>query len=143
VGFEVSRRTTLSASQAWARLTDWERHSGLIPMTTVTLVDGPSRGRDARFTARTTLGPFRFDDPMEVTFWRPPTTTTPGLCRIVKRGRVVVGWAVFTVTAAGSGAVVTWREEAHFGFAGPFLNWPTALAGRAVFSRLVDQLLRD
>ncbi len=143
MSFEITRRTTRSAADAWARLTDWERHTGLIPFTTVSLTSGPAEGAGSRFNARTAVGPIRFDDEMEVTHWTPPTDRGPGVCRIVKRGRTVVGWAVLTVTPDGSGSVVTWHEEANFRLAGPFLNWPNALAGKAVFAKLVDGLLGD
>lgn len=143
MGFEITRRTTRSAPDAWTRLTDWPRHSGLIPFTTVVPRPGPAQGVGSGFNARTAVGPLRFDDPMEITHWRPPTGSTEGVCRIVKQGRAVVGWAVLTVTPDGPGAVVTWREEANFRLAGPLLNWPNEIVGRAVFSRLVDGLLDD
>ncbi len=141
--FEITRRTPRSAADAWARLTDWEQHTGLIPFTSVTLTPGPAEGVGSGFNARTAVGPIRFDDAMEVTHWRPPTASEPGVCRIVKRGRTVVGWAVLTVRPEGSGSVVTWHERANFRLAGPFLNWPNALAGKAVFAKLVDGLLAD
>ncbi len=141
--FEVTRRTTMSASEVWALLTDWERHSGHIPWTTIRLDPGAERGSGVGFVARTALGPLRFDDPMEVTFSRAPTETAAGICRIVKRGRAVTGWAVLTVTPDDSGAVVHWYEEARFAFTGPFLNWPTAVVGRKVFSRLLDGLFDE
>jgi Polyketide cyclase / dehydrase and lipid transport len=144
VSFAISRRTPLSADETWDRLTDWEAHSGLIPFTVVTRdPDRPRVGVASRFVARTTLGPMSFDDPMEVTFWQPPTEGRPGVCRIVKSGTTVTGWAVLTVTAdpAGRGCTVTWREQADVGRAGPLLRGPTALVGKAVFSRLVSRIL--
>jgi hypothetical protein len=150
VGFAITRRTPLDALEVWARLTDWEAHSGLIPFTRISLpLDAarPAVGVGSRFVARTTLGPVQFDDPMEVTFWRPPGGTHPGevegVCRIVKRGRVVVGWAVLTVSPgpASGESTVSWMEEADLRLGGPLLRRPTALLGRAVFTRLLDQLL--
>ena len=143
MGFEIERRTTLSAPEAWERVTDWERHSGLVPFTTVTRLAGPVTGVGSGFNGRTSIGPVGFDDPMEVTYWQPPEGDRPGVCRIVKRGRVVVGWAVLTVTphASGRGSTVSWREEADVRLGGPLLRRPNALVGKAVFSRLLDQLL--
>jgi hypothetical protein len=144
VGFSVSRRTSLSAVEAWERLTDWEAHSGLIPFTVVTPdPDRPPLGVGSRFVARTSMGPLSFDDPMEVTFWDPPAQDRAGVCRIVKRGTVVVGWAVLTVTAdpSGAGCTVTWREQADVRRAGPLLRGPNALVGKAVFSRVLTRLL--
>ncbi len=143
MGFEISRHTSLPALEAWERLTDWERHTALIPLTTVTRLPGPAAGAGSGFNARTSLGRVGFDDPMEVTFWRPPAGDAPGVCRIVKHGRVVVGWAVLTVTPQASGSTVTWQEEADVRLGGPLLRRPNAIVGKAVFSRLVDRLLAD
>lgn len=140
--FEVVRPTTLSVDAAWRRLTDWERHGKYLPFTTVVLSDPAHFGVGTAFVARTSLGPFSFDDPMEVTQWRPPTESVPGVCQITKRGRVVVGWARLTVTAAPSGAVARWREEARFRSFGRLLDWPTRVIGTVTFGRLVDGLLR-
>lgn len=160
--FEVVRHTPLSAEAAWTRLTDWPRHGGLIPLTGVSVASEVTVGVGTVFVARTSIGPLAFDDVMQVTYWRAPTDGHAGVCRIVKLGRVVTGWAVLTVTPAltgkwgavnkprppadvGShdqpGAVVRWREAAQFRAAGPLLNWPNALAGRYVFGRLMDGLL--
>jgi hypothetical protein len=147
VGFEIARRTPFVAREAWARLTDWEAHSGLIPFTIVTRLPGPAEGVGSGFVARTSFGRIGFDDPMQVTFWRPPAGdaagNAPGVCRIVKQGRVIVGWAVLTVTPGpGTGeSTVSWLERADVRRAGPLLRLPNALVGRAVFSRLLDRLL--
>ncbi len=140
---EVARRTALSAPQAWERLTEWEHHGEFLPLTTV-YVDGNRRGGvGACIVARTSLGGLGFDDPMEVTLWRPPSAATPGLVRMVKRGRVVVGWAALTVTPGAAGTLVEWTEHARFRAAGRFLDLPTRIVGRHVFGRLVDGLLGD
>jgi hypothetical protein len=145
--FEVHRDSALSASEAWVRLTDWRRHGDFIPLTDV-LVSGtpdatassPGSGVGAVFVARTSLGPLHFDDPMEVTYWRPPADG-PGACRLVKTGRVVQGWAVLTVTPTSSGCSVNWTEDAAVRYTGVLLGWPTKVAARFVFGRLVDKLL--
>jgi hypothetical protein len=144
--FEVRRDSRLSASQAWARLTDWRRHGEFTPLTRVLLGPGgtdgqpPGAGVGTAFIARTSLGPLRFDDPMEVTYWRPPNDG-PGVCRLVKTGRVVQGWAVLTVSPTPTGSAVSWREEAAVRFTEPLLSWPTKIAAGWVFGRLVDKLL--
>jgi hypothetical protein len=104
-------------------------------------------GVGSRFVAHTSFGPVGFDDPMEVTFWQPPAGDSPGdaagVCRIVKRGRVVVGWAVLTVTPgpeAGS-TTVSWVEQADVRLGGPLLRGPNTWLGKAVFTRLLDHLL--
>jgi hypothetical protein len=140
--FEVQRHTGQSAVAVWELLTDWERHGDFIPFTTVRLT--PSDGGDDRssgFVARTSLGPLHFDDPMQITFWQPPDGGEPGVCRIVKRGRVVTGWAVLTVTPTVTGCTIVWREDAAVRYTGSVLAWPTKVAAGRVFGRLVDNLL--
>jgi hypothetical protein len=128
-------------------LTDWRRHGDFIPFTQVLVTGNGDAGRvndghgpGGTFVARTTLGPFHFDDPMEVTYWQPPGDG-PGVCRLVKTGRVVTGWAVLTVTPTTTGCTVCWREDAAVRFTGPLLSWPTKIAATRVFGRLVDRLL--
>jgi hypothetical protein len=146
-GFEVRRDSVLTAAQAWARVTDWRRHGDFIPFTEVLVVGSadttsrtPGAGLGAVFVARTSLGPLHFDDPMEVTYWRPPADG-PGVCRLVKTGRVVTGWAVLTVTPTSSGCSVSWREDAAVRYTGALLAWPTKMSAAMVFGRLVDKLL--
>jgi hypothetical protein len=141
--FEVVRHTHLSADQAFARLTDWPRHAQFIPLTSITLL-GLIRGQvGERFVARTSLGPLHFDDPMEVVFWQPPVADAPGVCRVDKRGRVVGGSTVITVTPSPEGSVVHWQEEANVRLLGPLASWPTQFAGRRIFGRVVDRILSD
>jgi hypothetical protein len=145
--FEVRRDSALAASEAWVRLTDWRRHGDFIPFTDVLVshtpdatASSPGTGVGAVFIARTSLGPLRFDDPMEITYWRAPGDG-PGVCRLVKTGRVVQGWAVLTVTPGSSGCSVSWREDAAVGYTGALLGWPTKVMAGFVFGRLVDKLL--
>ncbi|MEU6843498.1 SRPBCC family protein [Streptomyces sp. NPDC046716] len=135
----IVRETPLSPAEAWLRLTDWERHGDVVPLTRVTVSTPPPTGAGTVFTARTgaarRLG---FDDPMEVVDWQPPHR-----CRLEKRGRVVTGWAEFEVRALdGGGSRVEWREElAVWGL--PSLADPVLrTAGRWMFGRAVDGLLR-
>jgi hypothetical protein len=141
--FEVVRHTHLSADEAFARLTDWPRHAPYIPLTTISLVGLIRQDVGARFVARTSLGPLHIDDPMEVTYWQPPSDAGPGVCRVDKRGRVIRGWTVITVTPSQEGSVVHWQEDASIKYLGPLASWPNRLAGRRLFGRLLDGLLRD
>jgi hypothetical protein len=144
--FEVNRHSAHPAAQAWALLTDWRRHGDFIPLTQVTMTGsgdggpGTGQGVGATFVARTSLGPFHFDDPMEVTYWQPPGDG-PGVCRLVKTGRVVTGWAVLTVTPSSTGCSISWSEDAAVRFTGPLLRWPTKTSAKWVFGRLIDRLL--
>jgi hypothetical protein len=147
--FEVRRESGLSAPEAWARLTDWRRHGDFIPLTEVQVVASPDAsaitpgaGSGAVFVARTSIGPLHFDDPMEVTYWRAPSDT-PGVCRLVKTGRVVQGWAVLTVTPTSSGCSISWKEDAAVRYTRALLGWPTKVSAAFVFGRLVDKLLQS
>lgn len=147
--FEVERTVQTSAAEAWGRLTDWPAHGGRVPLTRITGVSVPATGVGARFTARTGVGRVGFDDPMEVVAWSPPGAgRARGRCRLVKRGRVVRGWAEIEVGGPeadardGAGAVrVVWREE--LGVRGvpraldPLVTW----TARRVFGRVLDGLL--
>lgn len=142
-GFEVVRQTALSPTEAWRRLTDWERHGDLIPLTEVLLTGSIQAGVGATFVGRTALGPLRFDDPMEVTRWQPPAGDEPGVCHIVKHGKVITGWAELTVTPDGSGSVIHWHEVAGIGRTGRLLDLPNRVVGKRIFGRLVDGLLNN
>lgn len=148
--FRVSRRTSLPADEAWRRITDWPAHGRRVPLTR-TLVETPGpTGTGTVFVARTGLGRVRFDDPMEVVLWEPPTAGSPGHCRLEKRGRVITGWAEIEVTEtaaetvpeSGGRTLVRWSEELRVSFLPRFLDRLTARAGSAVFGRVVDGLLR-
>ncbi|MEU9187729.1 SRPBCC family protein [Streptomyces sp. NPDC048484] len=140
--FLVRRGTPLSADDAWRRLTGWERHADVVPLTRVRVVTLPPRGEGTVFVARTGVGRLAFDDRMEVVVWRPPRDGTPGLCRLVKRGRLVVGWAEIEVRPAPEGGSrVVWREE--LGVRGLPRAFDPLLerAGRWMFGRAVKGLL--
>lgn len=128
--FEVVREVSLPPEETFARLTDWERHGDVVPLTTV-------RSTDAGFVARTAVGPFGFDDVMDVVEWDPPRS-----CRIEKRGRVVQGWAEVSVTPTSRGSRVVWREVAHTIGVPRFAARLEEAAGRRLFGRVVDRLLR-
>jgi hypothetical protein len=139
-GFDVVRRTSLSADEAWRRVTDWERHGEFVPLTRVSAVQDPATGQ-VSFIARTAVGPVGFDDVMAVTHSQAPTRTEPGIVRIVKRGNVVLGWAVLTVTPTESGSEVRWHEEARLRWTrGPIVAVVDRVVARG-FGRLLDGLL--
>ncbi|MFI6348362.1 SRPBCC family protein [Streptomyces sp. NPDC050560] len=139
--FVVVREVGCSAGEAWARVTRWERHGDVVPLTRVTVLTPPPSGLGTAFTARTGVGRFGFDDPMEVTGWRPPEDGAPGLCRLEKRGRVVLGRADIEVLATPGGARVVWREELSLRALPRAFDPLLRTAGRAVFGRAVDLLL--
>lgn len=139
--FDVVRRSQLTPSEAWSRLTDWEQHSGLIPLTKVTVSESAD-GVGGAFVAHTSIGPLGFDDPMEITHWQPPTASHPGECELVKRGSVVRGGARLSVAQIPGGSEVRWREEATLHFGGRAVDVVNRQVGRLLFGRLLDHLLR-
>lgn len=142
--FQLRRTAPLPLDEAWRRLTTWPRHGDVVPLTRVTVTTPPPTGEGTVFVARTGLGPLSFADPMEVTVWQPPADDSPGLCRLEKRGRVVTGWAEIDVRPGPGGrARVEWREEIHLRFLPAFADTVLARAGRHVFGRAVNRLLRS
>ncbi|WP_030869908.1 SRPBCC family protein [Streptomyces sp. NRRL S-37] len=141
--FQLRRTAPLSPDEAWRRLTTWPRHGEAVPLTRMTVTTPPPTGEGTRIVARTGLGPLSFDDPMDVTVWRPPADGSPGFCRLEKRGRVVTGWAEIEVRPGPGGrARVVWREEIGVRFLPSVFETVLARAGRRVFGRAVNRLLR-
>ncbi|MFE1905675.1 SRPBCC family protein [Streptomyces gardneri] len=141
--FRVERTVPLPPDEVWRRLTDWPAHGRQVPLTRTTVLTPGPNGAGTRFTARTGLGPLSFDDPMEVVRWEPPEAGRPGVCRLDKSGRVVRGWAEVAVTATpGGGSRVEWTEELAVRGLPRAFDPVLARAGRALFGRAVDGLLR-
>lgn len=143
VTFSLERTAPLPLDEAWRRLTAWQRHGDAVPLTRVTVTTpGPTR-RGTVIAARTGLGPLAFDDTMEVTVWQPPGDDTPGLCRLDKRGRLVRGWAEIEVRPGPGGrSRVLWREELSVRLLPSLFDGLLVRAGRNVFGRAVNRLLR-
>ncbi|MDR6977795.1 hypothetical protein J2X68_004519 [Streptomyces sp. 3330] len=141
--FQLERTVPLSLDDAWRRLTEWPRHGDVVPLTRVTvLTPAPTRAGTV-FEARSGLGPLSFADRMEVTEWQPPSDGEPGRCRLEKRGRVVLGWAEIEVRPGPGGrARVLWREEVRVRFLPSLVDPLLGAAGRSVFGRAVNRLLR-
>ncbi|MFJ1968641.1 SRPBCC family protein [Streptomyces sp. NPDC087903] len=143
VNILIERTAPLSLDEAWRRLTEWQRHGEVVPLTRVRVVTPPPTHEGTRFVARSGLGFLSVDDPMEVTVWHPPSDGEPGLCRLEKRGRVVRGWAEIEVRPGPGGRTrVLWREELRVrplpALADPLLG----AAARYVFGRAANRLLR-
>ncbi|QHC32098.1 SRPBCC family protein [Streptomyces sp. HF10] len=141
--FTLTRTVPLPLDEAWRRITEWPRHSIAVPLTRVgVLTPGPTRV-GTRFTARSGLGPLTMDDPMEVTVWRPPADGEGGLCRLEKRGRVILGWAEIEVRPGPGGrSRVVWREELRVRFLPRAFDGVVRRTARIVFGRGVNRLLR-
>ncbi|MEV4035838.1 SRPBCC family protein [Streptomyces umbrinus] len=140
--FVVRRDSVLDTGEAWRRLTVWERHADVVPLTRITVVEAAGGGVGTVFVARSGVGALAFDDPMEVAVWRPPLGERAGFCRLVKRGSFVTGWAEIEVRpGAGGGSRVVWREELRVRGVprvfDPLVGW----VARRVFGRAVRRLL--
>ncbi|MZD07536.1 SRPBCC family protein [Streptomyces sp. SID5785] len=134
------RDTALPVAEAWRRITDWERHGAVVPLTRVTVRTPPPTAAGTVFVARTGLGRLLgFDDPMELVAWQPPRR-----CRMEKRGRLVRGWAEFEVRARpGGGARVEWHEELRVRGVPAVADPVLATAGRLLFGRALKSLLEN
>ncbi|MET8610026.1 MULTISPECIES: SRPBCC family protein [Streptomyces] len=141
--FTLTRAVPLPPHEAWRRLTEWPRHAGAVPLTRIrVLTPGPTRV-GTRFTARSGVAPLTLDDTMEVTVWRPPLGEEGGLCRLEKRGRVILGWAEIEVRPGpGGGSRVRWREELRVRSLPRALDGVVRSTSRTVFGRALDRLLK-
>ena len=141
--FVARQDSPLSPAQAWERLTAWPNHAKYVPLTTISVTPaGPSKVGTV-FVARTHLGPLSFDDPMEIVEWSPPTEGQPGLCRLVKQGKVMLGWAELTVTPMGNGSRATWTEDITVARMPRWAAPATRLSSRLLFTRVLRRLLED
>lgn len=121
--FVVRLETVRQPLEAWERLWDLDRHTVVIPLTTVAL-DPPATtlGAGAGFTGRTAVGRVGFDDTMRVVQWRPPTAAEGGVAVVEKTSRLLGGRIEVSVAPrrpvgaapAGpgdAGSQVTWRQS--------------------------------
>ncbi|MFC8131375.1 SRPBCC family protein [Streptomyces sp. NPDC057302] len=140
--FRIDRESSLPADVVWRKLTAWERHADVVPLTRVTVRTPPPSGEGTLFVARTGLGPVGFDDVMEVVTWR-PAADGGGLCRLEKRGSFVTGWAEIEVSprSAGTGSRIAWREDLRVRWLPRAFDGVLMAAGRRMFGRAVDGLL--
>lgn len=137
----LTRVRRLPPRRAWERLTDWERHADRVPLTRITVTTPPPTGRGTRFTARTGVGRFAFDDPMVVVRWEPPDDHGGGTCRLEKAGPFVLGWAEIEVRPQGTGCAVDWREEVRVRGLPGWFDPVVARCGRWLFGRVLRALL--
>ncbi|MER8045897.1 SRPBCC family protein [Streptomyces sp. NPDC094032] len=146
--FRIERTVPLPPAEVWRRLTDWPAHGARVPFTRTTVLTAGPNAVGTRFTARTGVGRLAFDDPMEVVTLEPPAPGRTGVCRLVKLGRAVRGSASFEVTGAegadgSAGSRIVWVEELRLRGVPAALDPVLALAGRVLFGRALDGLLRN
>jgi hypothetical protein len=138
----LERTTPLGPVEAWERLVDWERHGAFVPCTRLTVTTAPPVGRGTRLVARTAIGGLGVDDPMEIVEWVPPQEDRAGHCRLEKRGTWVRGWAEIHVRPDPRGSRVSWGEEIRVRGVPSWGDPLLAAAGRSMFGRTVNGLLR-
>lgn len=139
--FRIARESALPADEAWLRLTTWERHADVVPLTRVSVRTPPPSGEGTVFVARTGVGRLGFDDVMEVVAWS-PAAEGGGLCRLEKRGSFVTGWAQIEVSPrAGAGSTVAWQEDLRVRWLPRVFDGVLVAAARWMFGRAVDGLL--
>ncbi|WP_055552161.1 hypothetical protein [Streptomyces sp. NBRC 110028] len=141
--FTIERSSPHPVDETWRRLTRWQRHGAYVPLSDIAVRPGGPTRVGSVVVARTGLGRAGFDDPMEVVRWEPPGGGRPGLCRLEKRGSVVLGWAEIEVWPSGQRSRVVWREEARVARLPRVFDAPTAWAGRLVFGRVLRGLLEE
>ncbi|WP_310912846.1 SRPBCC family protein [Lipingzhangella rawalii] len=112
-----------------------------MPLTSVTMEPPEPTRLGTVVVAHTGVGGFGFDDRMEVVHWTPPRDDHPGVCRLEKRGTVVLGWAEIEVHPRGDRSIVVWREEVRVAKLPRLFSMPLAWAGRLVFARLLAAVL--
>ncbi|MET8682941.1 SRPBCC family protein [Streptomyces sp. NPDC004732] len=140
--FQITRDTPLPADEAWRRLTTWERHGDVAPLTRITVRTPPPTHVGTVFVARSALGPVGFDDVMEVVEWSPPDGTAPGRLRLEKRGTFVTGWAEIEVyPTAGRGSAVVWREDLRVRWLPAVCDGVLSSVARRMFGRAADRLI--
>ncbi|MFF1692749.1 SRPBCC family protein [Streptomyces sp. NPDC058257] len=145
--FRIDRESSLPTDEVWRRLTAWERHADVVPLTRIRVRTPPPSGEGTVFVARSGIGRLGFDDVMEVVTWRPVSGDEHGnggggLCRLEKRGSFVTGWAEIEVSPrAGAGSTVAWREDLRVRWLPRIFDGVLVAAGRWMFGRAVDELL--
>ncbi|WP_338748923.1 hypothetical protein [Janibacter alittae] len=130
--FVVQVDTPLTPGQAWQRVWDFDRHTEVIPLTTVTTV-GPATplAVGVEFCGRTAVGPAGFDDPMRVDVWEPPTSGA-GRAVVTKTGSVIGGRIEVTVVPVAKGGTrISWRQQVDLPWLPSRLSWLERLAARA------------
>lgn len=135
---QVRREVGAGTARVWEVVTDWPRHGRHLRGTTIEVVG--ERGVGQRFTAVSSAGRLRVEDPMEVTVWEPPTAGA-GRVRLEKRGQMLTGWAEIIVSPLRPDrSELIWREE--IGTSGDGVRVPgIATAQRQLSGRLTRLMI--
>lgn len=147
--FTIHLMSPHPAGATFRGLVDWDAHSSAIPLTRLQHRGAPAVGQ--QFVARTGVGGWGFDDPMQIVRFEAPEGDRPGVrpgsVEVVKTGRVLHGRVAWTVTPTGTGSRVDWHQNLTV----PWLpNWLDPLIGaigeaayRAGLRRLLRRITPD
>lgn len=141
--FTIRLTSSLAPERAWDAILDLAAHDRVVPLTRLTgTPPAPVALRPGTaFTARTRLGPWSFDDPMSIVALTRPVGGTPGSCRIVKGGDVVMGVIELVVGPHPQGSRVQWRQEITVRGVSPVADPAVALVARAAYGATLRRLL--
>lgn len=107
--FTLQIRCRGDAMEVWEKVTDLDRHTRAIPLTTVT--PAQSRMTDGlQFVALTTFGPVKMADRMVVRLAQAPAGENPGRLSVSKFGPIA-GQVEATIEQQGSEVVIVWRQS--------------------------------
>lgn len=123
--YTISKKVRIDASaqEVFDAITNWPYQSMWMLGTSVKAVKNNGQGKGGAIIARTSIGPFGFNDPMTITEWRPPYE-----CTVVHTGKVVQGGGSFLVEPIGpSTSTFIWSEDVKvpFGYIGK-IGWNLA-----------------
>lgn len=142
--FTVSHEVKAPSRAVFNRLVDWDAHTAAIPLTRLHHTGQPAVGQ--RFVARTSMGPFSFDDPMEVRLLEPPAGDRVGdrggVVEVAKTGRVIAGRVRWTVTPTASGARVDWSQTVVVPWLPRFADSLVGVVARAAYASGLRRILR-
>lgn len=142
VKFELSRHFDVPVRVLWDELVDWPAHGAWIPATTIEGESGDPAAIGYTFTAWTGFRPVALEDRMRVTRCDWEEAEQTGVCDVEKLGPVLGGTAGFTVSAAGSGSVIEWREDVTVPYLPAFLAPIGAFFGRIGFTLALRSLAK-
>ena len=137
--FEVRIRVPEAAAVVWERLTDLDRHSDTIPLTTV-VPSGEHMRPGLQFVGETRLGPVCIADHMVVQRADPPTGRHPGRLEVEKFGPVA-GTVQATVEQVPTGTLVVWRQSLRPAWLPRFLRPAGAFVARIAYGMGLRQLV--
>jgi carbon monoxide dehydrogenase subunit G len=143
--FQLRLHPLVPAEEAWRRILDLRSHSRLIPLTRVSGAEltADELRAGSQFVARTTIGPFAFDDPMVVDEISAPSSAAgiPGSARIRKVGRVIGGSIELRIEPHGDGSRVDWNQDIIVRGVPAAFGSVTAMVGRLAYGTMLRRLL--